>query len=57
MGETLANDVMEQHLGAIIVIEAERDAVALTEIVLGQIPMQMLGHARLTTHLHASGLR
>ena len=40
VGETLADDATEQTVGAIRVVAAERDAVGIAEIELGQIAVK-----------------
>jgi hypothetical protein len=54
IGETLSNDAFDRALGAIYVIYAEPDAIAIAEIEFGKIAVQMLFAAMLIDALHAA---
>ena len=54
IGEPLADDTANRAIGAQLVINAERDAVAVPEIELGKIPMQVALVAALIDAGHAA---
>jgi hypothetical protein len=54
VGETLPDDAFDRALGALYVIYAEPDAVAIAEIKFAQITMQMALATMLVNSLHAA---
>ena len=52
IGEPLANDTLEHRIGAVRVVVAEGDTVAVAEIELCQIALQMLLAAMLVDATH-----
>jgi hypothetical protein len=54
IGETLSNDTFDCARGALYVIYAEPDAIAIAEIEFGKIAVQMLFAAMLVDALHAA---
>ena len=54
IGETLSNDTFDRAHGALYVIYAQPDAIAITKIEFGKVAMQMLFAAMLVDTLHAA---
>ena len=54
IGEPLADDTGQELVGALGVIDAERHTIAVPEIELGQIPIQVVMAAMLIDTLHAT---
>jgi hypothetical protein len=54
IGETLSNDTFDRALGALYVIYAEPDAIAIAKIEFGKVAMQMPFAAMLIDALHAA---
>jgi hypothetical protein len=54
IGQTLSNDTLQCAVSAGTIIYAQRNAVAIAEIKLREIPMQMLLGAMLVHALHAA---
>src|SRR5436190_23201865 len=54
IGQTLANDTLQQNVRPLHVIHAQRDAIAVTEIELGEITIKVIVTAMLVNTLHAA---
>src|SRR5712671_4761230 len=54
IGESLPDDALQRPLSALYIVNAKSNAIAVAEIELGQISVQMLLFAMLIDALHAT---
>lgn len=52
IGQALTGDALKREVGALVVIDAERHAVAVTEVELGKVALQVLRTAMLVDAAH-----